>query len=374
MTRAERLAYLHSARERYLARTEDAVAELLGRVFDQPASSYTSQETRESVSTVFFEKRPGLSRRQRMALRDGLSFIHDCGLDIGRGRILVRQVRREDWAESWKRHFKPLEIGSRLLLKPSWSTRKPKNGQALVIECNLRASRSMPFVSKTIGTNLMDLAAEAAKGGDGTGICAWIGGELLFGFRCEQELGETGRSDLQADFGNLAGVGFDAYVVYRLALDFKFSLGVVAYAIEALRQTFRHSFPPLTCRLDGQKLEGTLAVIQRTQLYAGWFHLAPAASLFEPKLNLCLFTSRSRWRYFAYIAAVVARLHPRLRDVTMMDATRIHCAALAPDTPIHFEVDGELGGTLPATFEVVPDALTLLAPATSAAAGQPSDS
>src|SRR5213594_4320495 len=40
-----------------------------------------------------------------------------------------------------------------------------KNGQALVIECNLRASRSMPFVSKTIGTNLMDLAAEAITNG-----------------------------------------------------------------------------------------------------------------------------------------------------------------------------------------------------------------
>src|SRR5437764_13911816 len=34
-----------------------------------------------------------------------------------------------------------------------------KNGDVQVIECNLRASRSMPFVSKMIGTNLMDLAA-----------------------------------------------------------------------------------------------------------------------------------------------------------------------------------------------------------------------
>ncbi len=36
-----------------------------------------------------------------------------------------------------------------------------KNGKVLVIECNLRASRSMPFVSKTIGRNLMDIAAKA---------------------------------------------------------------------------------------------------------------------------------------------------------------------------------------------------------------------
>jgi len=40
-----------------------------------------------------------------------------------------------------------------------------KNGEVQVIECNLRASRSMPFVSKMIGTNLMELAATAIMGG-----------------------------------------------------------------------------------------------------------------------------------------------------------------------------------------------------------------
>jgi carbamoyl-phosphate synthase large subunit len=39
-----------------------------------------------------------------------------------------------------------------------------KNGSVYVIECNLRASRSMPFVSKTVGKNLMDLAASAMLG------------------------------------------------------------------------------------------------------------------------------------------------------------------------------------------------------------------
>ena len=39
-----------------------------------------------------------------------------------------------------------------------------KSDKVLVIECNLRASRSMPFVSKTTGTNLMDIAAKALMG------------------------------------------------------------------------------------------------------------------------------------------------------------------------------------------------------------------
>lgn len=39
-----------------------------------------------------------------------------------------------------------------------------KNRDVFVIECNLRASRSMPFVSKAIGRNLMDIAARAMMG------------------------------------------------------------------------------------------------------------------------------------------------------------------------------------------------------------------
>lgn len=39
-----------------------------------------------------------------------------------------------------------------------------KNGIVYVIECNLRASRSMPYVSKTIGVNLIELATHAIMG------------------------------------------------------------------------------------------------------------------------------------------------------------------------------------------------------------------
>jgi carbamoyl-phosphate synthase large subunit len=39
-----------------------------------------------------------------------------------------------------------------------------KDGEIFVIECNLRSSRSMPFVSKTIRENLMEIAADAIMG------------------------------------------------------------------------------------------------------------------------------------------------------------------------------------------------------------------
>jgi ribosomal protein L11 methyltransferase len=48
-------------------------------------------------------------------------------------RLSIRKVPARDWGESWKRHFKPLEFGNALLVKPTWSRRAPKQGQALVL-------------------------------------------------------------------------------------------------------------------------------------------------------------------------------------------------------------------------------------------------
>ncbi len=66
-------------------------------------------------------------------LSHGLRGIAACGLDIGTGKIEVKRVKREDWAESWKRHFKPIRVGRALLVKPSWSRVRKVPGQAVMI-------------------------------------------------------------------------------------------------------------------------------------------------------------------------------------------------------------------------------------------------
>ncbi len=163
-------------------------------------------------------------------------------------------------------------------------------------------------------------------------------------------------------FLSVAGVGFDAYIIHKLSLGLKMSVGVGAYIGEALRQCLRYPFPRFLCSVADQEFPATFAVVQRSSRYAGWLRLAPKANLFEPRLSLCLFKSPHRARYFLYAAAVLARQHLRLHDVKLVEARKIRCAAVESGTGIHFELDGELAGELPASFEVVPDALTLLAP------------
>jgi ribosomal protein L11 methyltransferase len=136
---------------------EDAITELLFNTFQIPVSSYTDVETGEVTVATYLTKRPTKNRQvldcasplalsnprskkprtaaphHADALRDGLKQIAACGLNIGPGKITCKKVRREDWAESWKRHFKPIEIGSALLIKPSWSKRPPRKGQAVIV-------------------------------------------------------------------------------------------------------------------------------------------------------------------------------------------------------------------------------------------------
>jgi ribosomal protein L11 methyltransferase len=112
---------------------EDAVTELLESTFGQPVSSWTDAETGIAVVSVYVPTRPDWSPARRKELASGLRRISGSGLNLGPGQISLKSVRKEDWAESWKLHFKPLVIGSALLLKPSWSRRRPQKGQALVV-------------------------------------------------------------------------------------------------------------------------------------------------------------------------------------------------------------------------------------------------
>src|SRR5579884_1782938 len=112
---------------------EDAVVELLARVFARAAAVYTNEETRITIASVYCSRRSEWTPRKRAALEKGLEKIAASGLDIGAGKISAKRVAREDWSESWKRHFKPIAIGSRLLIKPSWVKRRLRKNQAVVV-------------------------------------------------------------------------------------------------------------------------------------------------------------------------------------------------------------------------------------------------
>ena len=112
---------------------EEAVTDLMNSLFGLPATAYVDFESGQVTVAVYNRSRPGRWEEKRARLREGLKLIRRCGLSIGGGRILLRRLRGENWAESWKRHFQPIDISGALLVRPSWSKRRPRPGQQEIV-------------------------------------------------------------------------------------------------------------------------------------------------------------------------------------------------------------------------------------------------
>jgi ribosomal protein L11 methyltransferase len=115
------------------AEAEEAAIEALGAELGVPASCYTDSETHVAQVSAYLETKPAQFDAALKSIHTRLLAAKAGGLNIGPGTIEVRAVKRENWAESWKRHFKPLAIGGALLLKPSWSPRRARPGQRVIV-------------------------------------------------------------------------------------------------------------------------------------------------------------------------------------------------------------------------------------------------
>jgi ribosomal protein L11 methyltransferase len=115
------------------AEAEEAVSEMLTRFFGLPASTHNDLENGRTTVSVFFESEPTNLKQVRREWKQAIAGLKAFGLDAGPAWLRMQKLPGENWAESWKRHFKPLEIGNALLVKPSWIKQKAKSGQATMI-------------------------------------------------------------------------------------------------------------------------------------------------------------------------------------------------------------------------------------------------
>lgn len=112
---------------------EEAVSEILTNLFAKSTASYCDFETGKTSVSVYLEAKAGPTAEQKRALTHVLRSLHGHAPAPHARLFSVRRIGNRDWAHSWKLHFKPIEIGSRLLIKPSWSRRRAKAGQKVVI-------------------------------------------------------------------------------------------------------------------------------------------------------------------------------------------------------------------------------------------------
>lgn len=158
----------------------------------------------------------------------------------------------------------------------------------------------------------------------------------------------------------MAGAGLDARIVYDLNLDLKAAIGKLAYYIGGFGHVFR-KVPQFDVEIDGKTHRCGFALVSRVRNYGGDLEIAKRASLLRKDFEVVLFEGENSLGYLRYLAAILLGHADELKGITVTRATKISCDAPS-DSRIHSQIDGELACPLPVTIEIVPEALTLLAP------------
>ncbi|MCM0648831.1 50S ribosomal protein L11 methyltransferase [Clostridium swellfunianum] len=53
-------------------------------------------------------------------IEEKIQDLRDMGIEVGEGKVVITQVHEEDWANNWKKYYKPTKIGGKIVIKPIW--------------------------------------------------------------------------------------------------------------------------------------------------------------------------------------------------------------------------------------------------------------
>jgi len=157
----------------------------------------------------------------------------------------------------------------------------------------------------------------------------------------------------------MAGVGLDADVVRAVHPGLKRLTGEGAYWMAGLRQLTDWHPVPFLVETDAGQHSATFAVVANAASYGGGLRFAPEARMDDDLFDICLFDATQRHRFARYLAAAYTGSHLGMPGVTYFKARRV--TVRGPASRL-VQVDGELLGPLPVSFECVPDALSLVVP------------
>ena len=61
-----------------------------------------------------------------------ISLLPSYGLDIGEGTVSLSDVNESDWANEWKKYYKPTKIGKKIVVKPTWEDYDKQEGDLII--------------------------------------------------------------------------------------------------------------------------------------------------------------------------------------------------------------------------------------------------
>ena len=137
----------------------------------------------ETTVTVYIPEN-AQGKEMLASIKTQLAVLKDSDVNnkFGRLECEFKNVKEEDWANNWKQYFKPLNIGKKLLIKPSWEHCENTEGRKIL---EIDPASSFGTGQHNTTRLCLELLEKYLKNGDrqldlgcGSGILS-IGGILL---------------------------------------------------------------------------------------------------------------------------------------------------------------------------------------------------
>jgi diacylglycerol kinase (ATP) len=158
---------------------------------------------------------------------------------------------------------------------------------------------------------------------------------------------------------NIAGAGFDSEV-NETANAMSIRLGGTGTYIVAVLRTLRRFVPAsYAIEVDGERVttDAMLVVVGNSRSYGGGMRVLPDARIDDGLLDVCIVHALSAPAFLRAFPRVFRGTHVSHPKVTMLRGRRVTAEA---NRRIQVYGDGERIGSLPAIFEIRPDALRLV--------------
>ncbi|MGI9107727.1 MAG: diacylglycerol/lipid kinase family protein [Pyrinomonadaceae bacterium] len=175
-------------------------------------------------------------------------------------------------------------------------------------------------------------------------------------------------------FLNVASCGMGGEVIRRVAANSaswlsssasRISGGRAAYALASLQTTASFTKPMLRLKLDDRP-ETRLVVanlcVANARYFGGGMKIAPEAKLDDGRLDVVAVGDLDALKILTNVYRLYLGTHLGMQQVHHAQARRIEVTAEQAQELVAIEIDGELSGALPATFEILPRALRVRVP------------
>ena len=165
---------------------------------------------------------------------------------------------------------------------------------------------------------------------------------------------DTNGNDAKRYFVGVASCGMSTKVIERVKAD------DASYASALLKTAMRNEPVRLVVQLDDSH-ERHLVVsnlcIANARYFGGGMKIAPDAKLADGKFDVIAVGDLSALKIFTSAPRVYTGAHLSMPEVSHALARKITVRAADREAEVALEVDGELPGRLPATFQIIPEAL-----------------